>query len=384
MKLDCGPLRLTAASFFRRDAEGGVPALFAGRQASYSYNTRAAIRKSCDLLGLKPGDEVLAPAYNCGSEVDPLLHAGLNVRLFPVNRQARIDPDEVERRITARTRAVYMIHYFGFLQPAAADLRALCDRHGLALLEDCALSLLSGASPVEGQAGDIAFFCLYKFFPVPSGGVMVINNPKITGSTAFDAPPPRAEVLRQILREGLAMLPGGNAVKDVLRRFRSGAAAGPDQSAEDGDALPDMPQHYYFDPALTDARISRLAALPIRSFNVKAAISARRANYQQYLQAFSELPAARPVHPELPPDVCPLNMPVIVERRDHINAALQARGIASTPWWAGYHRGLNYGDEGAARDLKDNVLSLPLHQALGPAHIKHIADCLRDVLAEDG
>ena len=49
----------------------------AGRRAASSFNTRTAIWRAVTMLGLTPGDEVLAPAWNCGSELDPLLRRGL-------------------------------------------------------------------------------------------------------------------------------------------------------------------------------------------------------------------------------------------------------------------------------------------------------------------
>jgi hypothetical protein len=368
------------------DPKGGLPALFAGRRISQSFNTRVAIRASCDLLGLRPGDEILAPAYNCGSELDPFLHAGLAVRLFPVDAQTCIDPHEVARAITPRTRAVYLIHYFGFLQPETAVLRAVCDQHGLPLIEDCALSLLSGPRPAEGRAGDIALFCYYKFFPVLAGAGMVVNNPGLPDPPAFTAPAPRQLTLRPSLRMGLAMMPGGAATLGLLRQLRkkTGPDLAPDLTPDRAGysrVLPDMPAHYYYDPALTGARISRLATWPIRSFDIAATIATRRANYTHYLRLLKDIPNARPLFPDLTPDTCPLSMPVLVPGRDHLARALQARGIGVTPWWAGYHRGLDFSGSKAARDLKDNVLSLPVHQGMGFGDVAAVIDHLRQLLA---
>ena len=185
----CGDLAMAFDLRPQRDAAaGGVTPLFAGRRVNYSFNTRVAIRKAVDLLGLKPGDEVLAPAYNCGSELDPLRHAGLSIRLYPITAATGIDPNQLESMIGPRTRAIYMTHYFGFLQPETSTIRNLCDEHGLHLIEDCALSLLSGDAPAEGRAGDISVFCFYKFFPVLAGGALVINSDKITTGAAFARP----------------------------------------------------------------------------------------------------------------------------------------------------------------------------------------------------
>ncbi|MEL7256875.1 MAG: DegT/DnrJ/EryC1/StrS family aminotransferase, partial [Pseudomonadota bacterium] len=108
--LYCGEAPMTLAHQFRRDSGGGFASLFEGRRVFWSFNTRVAIRAACDLLGLQAGDEILVPAYNCGSEVDPQIHAGLSVMLYPVAQDLRADPQQIEALITARTRAIYVTH----------------------------------------------------------------------------------------------------------------------------------------------------------------------------------------------------------------------------------------------------------------------------------
>jgi dTDP-4-amino-4,6-dideoxygalactose transaminase len=73
-------------------------------------------------------------------------------------------------------------------------------------------------------------------------------------------------------------------------------------------------------------------------------------------------------------------MPVLVEDRDRLAAALSARGIPASPWWAGYNRHLNFDGQTEACHLKDHVLSLPAHQYLGAAEITHIAETLRGLI----
>jgi len=369
---------MTFGALFRTDRNQGIPSLFRGRKISYSFNTRVAIRKACDLLGLKPGDEVLAPAYNCGSELDPLRHAGLAITLYPVHKDTRIDLAGIEALVSARTRAVYLTHYFGFLQPETQALRALCDRHGLVLIEDCALSLLSGQTPAEGFAGDISVFCFYKFFPVLGGGAMVINNKDINGEVEFTARVPRSKVNRKRIRHGLEMLLGPrglSALKSLLRRPKSS------QVTPSDNAVLEMPPHYYFDPDIKDARIDIFASRPIRSFDPNNAIRKRRENYLTYLRQLSGINGVEPLFPNLPDNVCPLSMPVLLKCRDSIADALIEKNIAATPWWSGYNRHLTWGPDCAdARYLKDHVLSLPVNQHLGDVEIAYIISQLKNSL----
>jgi perosamine synthetase len=364
---DCTATGLSLGSLIARDPANGVSALFAGRRVSYSFNTRIAIRRACDILGFKPGDEVLAPAYNCGSELDPLLNAGLTLRLYPVDRNAQIDPSEIARRITPQTRAIYLTHYFGFQHTSTAAIRQLCDDHGLWLIEDCALSLLSGSSPAEGRAGDIALFCFYKLFPVLGGGALVLNTDKITANVTFPNRPPRKAEAKALIRAVLDRVLGRAGIA-ALRRLRGPKAAAPAASTP----YPDMPADYYFDPALTDVGISRLTARAIGSFDIAAAISARRANYRQYQALLAGLPGVTLLYPDLPDDTCPLNMPILVDNRDALSAALTAQGISATPWWAGFHQAIDFSAFPEACDLKNRILALPLHQGMGPAHVAHV------------
>ena len=364
-----------------RDPAGGVPMLFTGRRVAFSFNTRVAIRRACDILGLKPGDEVLAPAWNCGSELDPLLDAGLSVRLYPVDPVVGADPEAVAALIGPRTKALYLTHYFGFLQPTTAAIRVLCDAHGLRLIEDCALSLLSGAHPVEGRAGDVAVFCFYKFFPVIGGGALVVNAPDLPDPAPFPRPAPRGIVARRLLRTGVEKVFGSGGAAALKRRLRGT----PPDPTPDREGRPDMPAHYYFDPFLRETRISRLTARALRGFDVAAAIDARKANYTRLLDRLRDIPGLVPLFPDLTAGTVPLGMPVLVggPGRDALARALQAEGIGATPWWAGYNRHLDFTGHPEACALKDRVLFLPAHPWLETAAIDHIATRVAALIGRD-
>ena len=381
----CGDLATASSLITRQDASGGVSALLSGRRVRYSFNTRVAIRKTVEILGLKPGDEVLAPAYNCGSELDPLRHAGLSIRLFPVPHSTVIDPDQIERMIAGRTRAIYLTHYFGFLQPETAAIRKLCDARGLRLIEDCALSLLSGDAPAEGRTGDISLFCFYKFFPVLGGGALVVNAENMAYPTAFARPAPGKIVGKRLLRAAATDALGPDRVARLIRYVR-GANDASQASEVRTELRPDMPGHYYFDPDLRDTRISAITLRALSGFDVAATIAARRANYLRLLTAIAGIPSIAPLYSDLSATTVPLSMPLRVSggHRNAMVARLQAEGIAATPWWSGYNRHLDFSDQpqvdlSAARALKDTVLSLPIHQYLGPVEIDHIAARFRDL-----
>lgn len=344
--------------------------LFAGRRVSYAFKTRVAIRKACDILGLMPEDEVLAPGYNCGSELDPLRAAGVTIRLYPVTATAEPDLDALARMIGPKTRAIYLTHYFGFVQPQAAAIRALCDAKGLRLIEDCALALLSGPRPADGRLGDVSVFCFYKFFPVLAGGALVINAPDLADAGGFLRPAPFRPVMKALLRTAVGRVLGPEGLQNLKRR--AGRAA-PDAAAG-SDPQPDMPGHYYFAPDLVDRRISAFTTRALQSVDLGAAITTRQRNYLRMLDRLDRDAGLEPLFPVLPADTAPLSMPVRVRhgRRNALVHSLKSVGIPATAWWSGYNRFLDFSAVPEACALKDSVLSLPMHQYLDTSAIDHI------------
>lgn len=147
------------------------------------------------------------------------------------------------------------------------------------------------------------------------------------------------------------------------------------------DELDDIPGHYYFDPSLQRRRISTFASRQLRSFSVSDIIASRRANWHQYRERLKKVQGVELLTPELAPGTCPLIMPLEVNERDRVARELQARGIGATPWWAGFHQNLDWTGQNEAMALKNQVLSLPLHQYLSEDHIDHIVFVLKEVLS---
>src|SRR5207302_7335925 len=88
----------------------------------------------CGLIGagVGPGDEVIVPAYTWNATPNAVLAAGALPVLAEVDESLTLDPADVERKVTPRTKAVLPVHMRG----APADMRALtglAERHGLVL-----------------------------------------------------------------------------------------------------------------------------------------------------------------------------------------------------------------------------------------------------------
>ncbi len=140
----------------------------------------ATLHSAFFAVGVKPGDEVIVPAYTWFASAAPILQCGATPVFCDIDqRTLTADPDDVQRRITPRTRAICVVHIWG--NPAAMDrFVEMAARHRLALIEDC--SHAHGATyqgqPV-GSFGDVGCFSLQGAKAVSGGeaGVAVTNNP---------------------------------------------------------------------------------------------------------------------------------------------------------------------------------------------------------------
>jgi 8-amino-3,8-dideoxy-alpha-D-manno-octulosonate transaminase len=130
-------------------------------------------------LGLKPGDEVIVPAYTFVASYTSVIFAGLVPVLAEIDESLTIDPNDIENRITSKTRAVMAVHMLG----NACDMDQIMEiaqKHNLFVIEDCCQA--AGASykgQKLGSIGDIGAFSLNVFKTINSGdgGLMVTNNP---------------------------------------------------------------------------------------------------------------------------------------------------------------------------------------------------------------
>lgn len=131
-------------------------------------NGTAAAFSAYHALGLGSGDEIIAPAFTHWATVVPATLLGCRAAFADVEPDSfGLSMESTERLITPKTRAVVVSHMYG--NPAdVARLRALCDRHGLFLIEDLshAPGALVNGAPV-GSFGDAAFFSMQATKTVP-------------------------------------------------------------------------------------------------------------------------------------------------------------------------------------------------------------------------
>lgn len=163
---------------------------FAGYcQADYALATSSGTSSlliSLIALGLKPGDEIIVPAYTFVASYSACIFAGVVPVLCEIDESLSLDPDDIERRITPRTRAIMPVHMLG--NPCDMErIMKIARKYNLLVLEDsCQAAGASFKGKKVGTIGDIGAFSLNVFKTISSGdGGLIVTNNKNLYETAF-------------------------------------------------------------------------------------------------------------------------------------------------------------------------------------------------------
>jgi len=136
----------------------------------------AALHLSMIAAGIGPGDEVITTALTFCATVNAVIHAGATPVLADIDPQTmNINPEQIERRITPRTRAILPVHFAGRCCDMDA-IMGIARRHRLKVNEDCAHAIESEYHGVKaGTFGDFGCYSFYVTKNVATGeGGMVI------------------------------------------------------------------------------------------------------------------------------------------------------------------------------------------------------------------
>jgi len=149
----------------------------------YPLNSgRSAIYVILKGAGIGKRDEVIIQAYTCNAVPNPILWTGATPIYADIEPETlNVNPNEVEKKITSKTKAIILQHTFGRPGPIEEILQ-IAKKHKLLLIEDCAHSLGAEYKGKKlGTFGDAAIisFGREKVISSLAGGAILINNPKL-------------------------------------------------------------------------------------------------------------------------------------------------------------------------------------------------------------
>lgn len=343
------------------------------------FRGAGAILQAARTIGLTHEDEVLVPAYHCGIEVEAIRHTGARIVFVPLTPKLDLTPEALRARMSRRTKAVLLIHFFGFPQPVK-EVRTFCDELGLILIEDCAHALFSGAGAnLLGQTGDFSIFSFHKSLPVPDGGALVGRDVSRNRSTV--APPAFLTTARGIALLLLSSSESHGGMWETLVRW---AIITPARAAVQmlkrsrGPQVIVSPSAAELDPVTACLRMSAAAQRIARRADPGQIITARRRRYHLLADALKGTAGIEIPVPDLPVGTCPLFLPLLVRERESLRAFLETRGIQTFVFGEIPHPLLSADTCAIANGWSRENLCLPTHQRLTDDMVSAMIGAVKD------
>ncbi len=302
-----------------------------------------ALHLALRAAGIGTGDEIITTAFTFIATAEAIRYVGATPVFVDIDPLTfNLDPAAIEAVITDRTKAVMPVHLFG--QPAdLARISALCERHGLLLIEDCAQSF--GASIQGWQTGSIGLASGFSFFPSKNlggygdGGLVATQSDEVAA---------KLKMLRN----------HGSEVR------------------------------YYHDAIGYNSRLDEIQAaiLRIKLRHIDDFNTARRRAAHRYSELLAGLPVETPHEDGLGVHVYH-QYTLLSDRRAAVMAALQKAGIASAIYYpVPLHRqnvfAAAYADVSlpVTESVAARCLSLPIYPELEEGDIRRIVQVIGDAL----
>jgi hypothetical protein len=227
-----------------------------------------------------------------------------------------------------------------------------------------------------GSTGEVGIFCFYKTLPVPNGGALIVNDPRVRGVPPRPGAAPLGSTLSHaagsLLANGAFRLgEAGERLRSVTRKLASLARGATGlHPVSTGTST--------FDPAAAGLGMSGLSDRIVRRLDTAAIVAARRRNYFLLLGRLRE--RVPPVFAEVPAGVCPLFYPLLCDDKQEVKARLAARGIEAVDFWRTGHPLCPVDAFPEVAQLRRRVLELPVHQDLAPDDMAFLARCVKEAL----
>ena len=99
------------------------PSVFPLNEAKcyFFFSARYALTAAIEALCLKPEDQLLVPSYNCGVEIDPLLHLNIKPTFYKIKKDLYPDFDDLQKKITGNVKGILITHFFWIPPTSRSD-----------------------------------------------------------------------------------------------------------------------------------------------------------------------------------------------------------------------------------------------------------------------
>src|SRR3989344_1229572 len=144
-----------------------------------------ALKIALRVLGIGNGDEVITVTNTAVPTVSAIREVGALPVFVDSDEYFTLDPDQLEEKITSKTKAVIVVHLYG--QPAdMAAIMTIAKRHKIPIVEDCAQA--TGAKIADKKVGSFGTLSCFSFYPTKNLGAygdggMILTNDEVLAKT---------------------------------------------------------------------------------------------------------------------------------------------------------------------------------------------------------
>jgi perosamine synthetase len=340
-------------------------ATYVGASRAVAVNScTAALHLALAAVGVTEGDEVIIPTMTFAATGEVVLYFKARPVLVDCeNRSFQVDPEQIKRAITPRTRAIIPVHFSG----CPCDMDAILDiarTHGLKVIEDAAHALPSRyMGKMVGTLGDITCFSFYatKTLTTGEGGMAVTENPDY------------ADTMRMLSLHGIS--------KDAWKRY-SAEGSWRYGILEPGYKynLPDL------QAALGIAQLAKCDAMSSRRKSIAEFYSLHLSSYEAF-----ELPSVPPgLEHSWHLYVLQIRPSQLTINRDRFIEELKARGIGTSVHFIPLHLhplyqerlGYRIGQFPRAEEHFERAISLPIYPGMTLEDTSRVVEALQDIASE--
>lgn len=316
--------------------------------AFYFDSGRSALRHLSSYF--RPGEEILLPEFICESVTNCFRPE--DTRFYKLNNDFTVDIRNLERMITTRTRAIFLMHYFGSLQPdnVLSLISELSKKYRLIIIEDTTHSFFSKSSTI----GDYQICSIRKWIPIPNGGVLYANEDKLR---VFDS------IEYKISKDNERAY--GMLLKDLFLRGELNCNAEYRRIFSMCEEKLDAQAKILF--------ISDFVRFIISCVDIEFLTDRRIQNYMHLkieLEKMGISPAVK-----LYKNACPLVLPILVQNRDEFRTYLMENKIYCAVHWP--FDGVQEEQRPFAELCAKHLISLPIDQRYKETDINYLVDVIR-------
>ena len=322
-------------------------------------NCTDSLHTCCMVCGFGPGDEVICPSLTFAASCNCIRYVGATPVFADIvgPDHINIDPKDIERKITPRTKGIVVVHMAGF--PARMDeIMAIARKHGLKVIEDACHGPLSEYKGRKlGTIGDCASFSFFsnKNISTGEGGMFITNDEEM------------ARKARLIRSHGMTTMSYQRA---------SGHATEYDISC--------LGYNFRMDDIRAAIAIEQLKKLPDD-------LEKRAKVREQYVKRLSEMDGVVVPFAGNTEFVSNYILPLVLldstkERRNRVREYIHAAGIQTSVHYPAVHRFSTYKELGAVLPrteyVSDNEITLPMYAALTEEQVDFICGVFEEALHE--